>query len=336
MSLQHPARLQVDPETITDDDKPPQTGHTFNVWYLKWAGGDSNSRDLPLLRFRVNIQQDSGYTKATDGRTPLCLFFARGCCYKGKDCHYSHRIPRASDVVLPTQDCFGRDKTSDYNDDMSGVGLLQKSNRTLYVGGAHMNDQVQEELSKHFLEFGSIEYIKVLPSKGCAFISFRLEAEAQFAKEAMNQQSLDGKDVLSVKWANDDPNPTAQQLTKRHMEQVAMDTVRELLKDEPVNANSKSKYPSKRPRSPKPSDDENSKTEYALSLGETPTSRLEGATEGIFGSERLNAVKRLRLVGSPSLEAALLLAKKLGLGASENQPTCASLLGEYSSDELSD
>lgn len=31
-----PARVQVDPSTVREDDRPPQTGSTFNIWYLKW------------------------------------------------------------------------------------------------------------------------------------------------------------------------------------------------------------------------------------------------------------------------------------------------------------
>lgn len=225
-----PARLQVDPETILDDDKPPQTGHTFNIWFLKWAGGDSSTQNFVKLKFRVSIKRDSGYTKAGE-KSPLCLFFARGCCYRGKKCPYLHRLPKDSDFGIPTQDCFGRDKTGDYRDDMSGVGLLGRSNRTLFVSGIHMNDQIEETLTRHFSEFGSIENIKVLYGKSCAFVTFRLEAEAQFTKEAMQAQALEGSEVLNIKWANEDPNPNAQQLTKRHMEELAMETVKSLLKE---------------------------------------------------------------------------------------------------------
>lgn len=218
----------MDPETITDDDKPPQTGHTFNIWFLKWAGGDSNTRNYVKLKFRVNIKRDSGYTKASEN-SPLCLFFARGCCYRGRKCPYLHCLPKDTDYGIPTQDCFGRDKTADYRDDMDGVGLLARTNRTLYVAGIHMSDQAEEMLTKNFLEFGSIDAIRVLYGKSCAFITFRLESEAQFAKEALQSQSLEGTDVLTIKWANDDPNPNAQLLTKRHMEEIAMETVKKLL-----------------------------------------------------------------------------------------------------------
>jgi len=30
---------------------------------------------------------------------------------------------------------------------------------------------------------------------------------AEFAKETMTNQTLDGNEMLTVKWANDDPNP---------------------------------------------------------------------------------------------------------------------------------
>lgn len=227
-ALSKPARLQVDPDQIPDDDKPPQTGTIFNVWYLKWSGGDSSNRLYTQLKFRVNIKKDSGYTRAKP-HTFLCLFFARGCCYLGKKCQYGHRLPRDTDFFNPTQDCFGRDKTADYRDDMDGVGSINKHNRTLYIGGLHMHEKIENSLSKHFQEFGSIEKIRVLYSKSCAFVTFRLESEAQFAKEALQNQTLDGKDVMNIRWASEDPNPAAQKEEKRRLEEIALDTVRNLL-----------------------------------------------------------------------------------------------------------
>ena len=223
-----PARLQVDPETITDDDKPPQTGNVFNIWFLKWSGGDSSTKNYTKLKFRVNIKKDSGYTRAPSN-APLCLFFARGCCYLGKKCSYYHRLPSDTDYFIPTQDCFGRDKTSDYKDDMNGVGSFTKVNRTIYIGGLHMDDKMDNTLTKHFQEFGSIDKIRVLHSKACAFVTFRTENEAQFAKEAMQNQSLDGNEVLNIRWANEDPNPEAQRQEKRRLEEVTVNTIKNLL-----------------------------------------------------------------------------------------------------------
>lgn len=226
------ARLQVDPESIPDDDKPPQTGSVFNVWYLKWSGGDSSSNPYTKLNFRVNIKKDSGYTKAKHSNY-ICLFFARGCCYLGKNCPYLHRLPTSEDYFMPTQDCFGRDKTSEYKDDMSGVGSFKKINKTLYIGGLTKtnNSNIQNILTKHFEEFGNIEKIKILFNKNCAFITYKLEYQAQFAKEAMQNQSILGDDILNIKWANEDPDPNSQKQKQNALEDEALNTVKKLLND---------------------------------------------------------------------------------------------------------
>ena len=36
--------------------------------------------------------------------------------------------------------------------------------------------------------------------RGIAFVTFKYEANAQFAKEAMMNQSLDNNEVLNVRW----------------------------------------------------------------------------------------------------------------------------------------
>lgn len=271
------ARLQVDPEQIDADDKPPQTGHTFNVWYLQWAGGDPSQRNHVKLRFKVDIAKDSGYTRAAPG-SPICLFFARGCCYKGKKCRFLHRLPEETDPVRSVQDCFGRDKTADYKDDMSGVGLFRRVNSTLYVGGLHVSSHTEEVLGRHFGEFGQIEKIRVLHGKGCAFVKFRLESQAQFAKEAMQAQSLDGNDVLDVKWANEDPNPEAQKSAKRDLEQQALETVRELLKNTPHETEESVDVPEDAPDVPEETE-------------ETEENKENG---GLLGLERIRLLKQLR------------------------------------------
>lgn len=223
-----PARLQVNLDEIDTDEKPPQTGNVFNVWFLKWSGGDSSGKNYVKLKYRVNIKKDSGYTKAK-GNRPICFFFAKGCCYLGKKCYYYHRLPNEDDYFMPTQDCFGRTKTTDYRDDMDGVGSLQKRNRTLYIGGLHMGKAMENKITKHFQEFGRIEKIRVLYNKNCGFLTYKLESEAQFAKEAMQNQSLDDDEILLVRWANEDPNPEAQREEKEKHEEASINTVKRLL-----------------------------------------------------------------------------------------------------------
>ncbi|KAK4704339.1 hypothetical protein P7C70_g1874, partial [Phenoliferia sp. Uapishka_3] len=193
---------------------PEQSGQTFNVWYHKWAGGDKyDSYNVKeKSQSRINIATDAGYTRADGGNNAyICLFFARGCCPYGSECSFLHRLP-PDQASLPdaSLDVFGREKHADYRDDMGGVGSFTRQNRTLYIGRIKEGRNTAETVEKHFEEFGDIERIKILQSRGVAFVTYVSELNAQFAKEAMMCQSLDEDEVINVRWATEDPNPTAK------------------------------------------------------------------------------------------------------------------------------
>ncbi|KAL3465845.1 Pre-mRNA-splicing factor cwc2 [Aspergillus heterothallicus] len=226
-----PARPQVDPATVKSEP-PPQTGTVFNIWYNKWSGGDREDKYLSktAAASRCNVAKDSGYTRAD--KVPgsyFCLFFARGICPKGHECEYLHRLPTLHDLFNPNVDCFGRDKFSDYRDDMGGVGSFMRQNRTLYVGRIHVTDDIEEVVARHFAEWGQVDRIRVLTSRGVAFVTYTNEANAQFAKEAMAHQSLDHSEILNVRWATVDPNPLAQKREARRLEEQAAEAVRRAL-----------------------------------------------------------------------------------------------------------
>lgn len=181
------------------------------------------------------IATDAGYTKAdkTAGGAFFCLYFARGLCTRGKNCEYLHRLPTVTDIFPPNLDCFGRDKFSDYRDDMGGVGSFLRQNRTLYIGRISVTDDIDELVATNFAEWGEIERTRVLNNRGVAFVTYLNESSAQFAKEAMAHQSLNGGDagdeVLNVRWATEDPNPLAQVREKRRLEEQAAEAIRKLL-----------------------------------------------------------------------------------------------------------
>ncbi|KAL2760772.1 hypothetical protein ACRALDRAFT_1025736 [Sodiomyces alcalophilus JCM 7366] len=226
-----PARPQVDPATFTTEI-PPQTGTTFNIWYNKWSGGDREDKYLASThaKGRCNIAKDSGYTRADRvAGSYFCLFFARGLCPKGQDCEYLHRLPTIHDMFNPNVDCFGRDKHADYRDDMGGTGSFMRQNRTVYVGRIHVSDDIEEIVARHFAEWGQIERIRVLNTRGVAFITYTNEANAQFAKVAMAHQSLDHEEILNVRWATVDPNPMAKARDARRIEEQAAEAIRRAL-----------------------------------------------------------------------------------------------------------
>lgn len=229
-----PARPQVDPSTLKSEP-PPQTGTIFNIWYNKWSGGDREDKYLSktAAQGRCNVAMDSGYTRGDKVvGSYFCLFFAKGLCPRGHECEYLHRLPGLHDHFNPNVDCFGRDKHSDYRDDMGGVGSFMRQNRTLYIGRIHVTDDIEEVVARHFAEWGQVDRIRVLTARGVAFVTYSNEANGQFAKEAMAHQSLDHSEILNVRWATVDPNPTAQKREARKIEEQAAEAVRRALPEE--------------------------------------------------------------------------------------------------------
>lgn len=232
-----PAPPQIDPALLKTGQPPPQTGTTFNIWYNKWAGGDREDAYLSKTAAisRCKVREHSGWTQAD--KTPgsfFCLFFARGICPKGHECQYLHRLPGVFDIFNPNIDCFGRDKHSDYRDDMGGVGSFLRQNRTLYVGRIHVTDDIEEIVARHFQEWGEIDRIRVLTARGVAFVTYVNEANSQFAKEAMAHQALDNSEVLNVRWATIDPNPLSQKREAARIDEQAAEAVRRALGEKAV------------------------------------------------------------------------------------------------------
>jgi RNA recognition motif-containing protein len=127
--------------------------------------------------------------------------------------------------MLPdtSRDVFNREKHADYRDDMGGIGSFQRQNRTLYIGRIKETRNTAEMVERHFEEFGEIErstssfsfcaslgknlivfsrcagVVRILQSRGVAFVTYFNELNAQFAKEAMTDQSLDSDEILNVR-----------------------------------------------------------------------------------------------------------------------------------------
>ena len=232
-----PAPPQIDPADLKNGQPPPQTGTTFNIWYNKWAGGDKEDAYLSKTAAisRCKLKEHSGWTQAD--KTPgsfFCLHFARGVCTKGHECQYLHRLPGVFDIFNPNIDCFGRDKHSDYRDDMGGVGSFMRQNRTLYVGRIHVTDDIEEIVARHFQEWGDVERIRVLTSRGVAFVTYAHESNSQFAKEAMAHQALDNNEILNLRWATMDPNPLAAKRELARIDEQAAEAVRRALGESAV------------------------------------------------------------------------------------------------------
>ncbi|CAH1765423.1 11379_t:CDS:2, partial [Entrophospora sp. SA101] len=265
MATMKPARKQVNsemgPSKAVLNDRP---GTFYNIWYNRWSGGDRASKyTREKATTRCNVELDAGETKGDKmPNAYFCLNFARGCCPFGYECHYWHRIPKESDPIDSTIDAFGRDKFNEYRDDMGGVGSFNRENRTLYVGHVHVGSDMEEIVSKYFSEWGEIEKIKILKDKGVAFVTYKSPLNAEFAKEAMTNQSLDHNEILNVRWATDDPNPRAKEEYKRKAEALAAQAIQKSL---PVEFSlGGHEYFNKRPRITNTTDNDSNQDFYGL------------------------------------------------------------------------
>ena len=75
----------------------------------------------------------------------------------------------------------------------------------------HDGYDLKEAITRHFSEFGEVELVNVIFRLSIAFVRFRKPSSAEFAKVAMAGQSLDEDEVLNLRWAFADPNPTAKE-----------------------------------------------------------------------------------------------------------------------------
>ena len=229
-----PARKQHDPETGPRQEHAYDSDN-YNVWYGKSARGRERGRPpQKIAATRCDAVLDSGRTRGDAARqTTHCLHFARGCCVSGPDCPFLHRLPTAVDDARasPMHDCFGREKHPDEREDNGGVGSYIRNVRTLFVyyGGAGewSRDRVIALLERQFSEWGPVEDVYAVPVKCIGFVRFEFRSSAEFAKEAMMGQRLTKTmmEPLTVRWANDDPNPTAVRRVKREREETAADAI---------------------------------------------------------------------------------------------------------------
>lgn len=246
------ARVQVK-EADLPSSMPAQTGLVFNLWYNKWSQGQSGQTRF-VNPYRLDTRAHSGITRGDkEGTKFFCLYFAKGMCCLGKRCQYKHHIPEDDDILQLSMktdvlDCFGREKFGDYRDDMGGVGSFRKHNRTLYVGGlsGSLNNkdlkpsQIESRIRYVSAKLGEIDRVRYVEDKNCAFVKYKHQSNAEFAKEALSNQTLliptdkeweDRKEGtgLLVKWANDDPDPEARKREEEEQKQESLKLMVKLL-----------------------------------------------------------------------------------------------------------
>jgi len=225
--MKRPARKQV--ADTRRDTAYIEGNYDYNIWYDKYLTDRKEEKEKIPAMHRCNPALDTGFTKADlqekEGGAYFCLYFAKGCCSEGVNCRYYHRVPTKEDVekIENLRDVFGRSRFATHRNDMGGVGTFTRDCRTLYVSDLKMVDSANpikdmiRIIYDNFSPWGEVEDINYIPTKAACFIRFSNRCFAEFAKEAMMDQSLVGEEILGVKWAFDDPNPMMKKkIEKEH------------------------------------------------------------------------------------------------------------------------
>jgi hypothetical protein len=202
----------------------------YNIWYHKYLGDRDDGRERARASNRCVAWRDVGLTQGdlNEKFTPICIHFARGCCVHGPQCIFLHRLPTAADNARldMVHDIFGREKHATDRDDMDGTGSFNREGRTLWIHGFNCNrNGVHATLEKHFGEWGELVEVAVKPKHQCCFLKYKYRVCAEFAKVAMAEQTMDHGEQLTIRWANDDPNPVAQKRQVRDYETKTMEAI---------------------------------------------------------------------------------------------------------------
>ncbi|KAF9135866.1 Pre-mRNA-splicing factor [Mortierella sp. 14UC] len=242
-----PARKQVAKDKVLGPTRGGvsggggKPGQTYNIYYDKWTGGprssNQGSNSKEKSPYRCDPVKDTGRTKGTyNPNAYFCAFFAKGCCPHGEECGWLHRIPTRQDQADTGKDVFGRERFDEHRDDRGGVGSMRSDSKTLYVGRIHPSPDMETIVEKHFQPWGELERIKVLKDKGVAFVTYQNRLNAEFAKEAMANQSLDHGEIVNIRWATEDPNPGVQAMNKRKAVEMTRHAIESKLPQEVLEA----------------------------------------------------------------------------------------------------
>jgi len=165
----------------------------------------------------------------------VCSFFVQGKCNRGSACPYRHDNITEEDLKS-MQKGQGRledrikDRFNGVNDPLAKK-IIDKiddfkvpkppsdvSITTLFIGGVGA-ETTKESIKEKFEPFGVIQAIRLIPSKQCAFVSFKERISAEKAFEAMYERLYlnDSLKKLKLLWAKSQLDHN--QITKKKRDQ---------------------------------------------------------------------------------------------------------------------
>eukprot|EP00850_Spirogloea_muscicola_P005596 SM000026S08845 [mRNA] locus=s26:1516:3864:- [translate_table: standard] len=153
----------------------------------------------------LKLQRTTPYYKRN--RAHVCSFYVRGECTRGTECPYRHEMPQTGELAHQNI----KDRYYGVNDPVAAKLLRKAADmpslsppvdanvKTLYVGGLDTR-VTEEDLKDQFYGYGEIESIRLVPAKGCAFVTYTARDGAEKAAENMANKLVVKGLRLKVMW----------------------------------------------------------------------------------------------------------------------------------------
>ena len=174
-----------------------------NFYRAKFGGAAANE-----ILGRLN--RTAPYYKRNQAK--ICSFFVKGECKRGDECPYRHEMPEESNQALSKQNI--QDRYHGTNDPVAKK-ILEKVSKmkdvvkppedrsitTLFVGG--VGDEVSEsDIRGAMYVYGELKSVKKIPSRNCAFVTFRNRKDAEEAMLKLGNKLVLHGASMSILWGN--------------------------------------------------------------------------------------------------------------------------------------
>lgn len=178
-----------------------------------------------------------------------------------------------------------------------------------------------------------LQLVRVLQYRGVGFVTYIHEVHAQFAREAMACQSMDNDEILNVRWATEDPNPTTKDIEKRRLEEIGTAGIASKLDPQMVDAmravraledgEAPVEYEYELPPAAEEPPKKRRKLDSPLDAqGREEGTAVEPPKNGLLSNETLQGIKAL----------AEMRSKRLGAQPQKSKPGLSGLM-DYGSDD---
>ncbi|KAJ2026682.1 Pre-mRNA-splicing factor slt11 [Coemansia sp. S85] len=227
LDLEHGLPVQVRDTMLNIQDEVPRQEANRRDYLAKMANSlevvgeqtDFSGKAQPVGREMLKrmARKDPYYQR---NRAHICSFFVKGQCTRGNECPYRHEMPQG-DSELAKQNIV--DRYHGNNDPVARRMLARslktdrldapedKSITSLFVLGVDQS-VTQGDLRDHFLPFGELKSVVVVPKGNCAFVNFKQRAGAEAAAlAALGGCSINDKS-LKLAWGKPKPKGPKSEL----------------------------------------------------------------------------------------------------------------------------